>query len=80
MLDDRLARRIIDRSDAVIANYSTGVLDKLGGTDTTKPDGAPRKLLDVSRLLALGWKPRVGFREGMRVAYEDFVAREAVAA
>lgn len=48
--------------------------------DTTKPDGAPRKLLDVSRLLALGWKPRVGFREGMRVAYEDFVAREAVAA
>ncbi len=34
--------------------------------DTSKPDGTPRKLLDVSRLRALGWEPRIGLREGIR--------------
>lgn len=37
--------------------------------DTTKPDGAPRKLLDVSRLQALGWQARIGLEEGLRDAY-----------
>lgn len=37
--------------------------------DTSKPDGTPRKLLDVSRLTALGWRPRIGFREGIGQAY-----------
>jgi GDP-L-fucose synthase len=41
--------------------------------DTGKPDGAPRKLLDVSRLNALGWKARIGLREGLRSAYHWFV-------
>jgi len=41
--------------------------------DTTKPDGSPRKLLDVSRLHGLGWKHRVPLREGLRVTYEDFL-------
>ncbi len=40
--------------------------------DTAKPDGTPRKLLDSSRLLALGWRPRVGLREGIARAYADF--------
>ena len=36
--------------------------------DTDKPDGAPRKLLDVSRLAALGWRPQIGLEEGLRDA------------
>ncbi len=40
--------------------------------DTTKPDGTPRKLLDVSRLSALGWKPLTDLEPGLRLAYESF--------
>ncbi len=43
--------------------------------DTSKPDGTPRKLQDVSRLKALGWRPRVGLREGVSLAYQDFLQR-----
>lgn len=42
--------------------------------DPTKPDGPPRKLMDVSRLRALGWKPQVGLQEGLALAYRDFLA------
>ena len=41
--------------------------------DTTKPDGTPRKLMDVSRLQSLGWKAKTGLREGLAMAYRDFV-------
>ena len=40
--------------------------------DTSKPDGTPRKLMDSSRLFALGWRPRVSLEEGIRLAYTDF--------
>ena len=40
--------------------------------DDTKPDGTPRKLLDVSRLSALGWKPSVNLREGLALSYGYF--------
>ena len=40
--------------------------------DTSKPDGMPRKLLDVGRLKALGWSPSIGFEEGIRSTYEWF--------
>jgi GDP-L-fucose synthase len=43
--------------------------------DTTKPDGTPRKLLDVSRLSDLGWKASTPLREGIAKAYRDFIAR-----
>lgn len=43
--------------------------------DTTKPDGTPRKLMDSSRLRALGWRPEVGLESGIRLAYEDFLGR-----
>jgi GDP-L-fucose synthase len=43
--------------------------------DATKPDGTPRKLMDVGRLQKLGWKARVGLPEGLAVAYRDFLAR-----
>jgi GDP-L-fucose synthase len=45
--------------------------------DTDKPDGAPRKLLDVSRLAALGWRPRIGLEEGLRDAYAWYVENRA---
>jgi GDP-L-fucose synthase len=45
--------------------------------DTAKPDGTPRKLLDSSRLLALGWRPKVGLKEGIARAYADFQQRFA---
>jgi GDP-L-fucose synthase len=44
--------------------------------DTSKPDGTPRKLMDSSRLFALGWKPRVNLEEGIRLAYKDFCQRK----
>lgn len=40
--------------------------------DTSKPDGTPRKLMDSSRLLALGWAPQVTLEQGIALAYEDF--------
>jgi GDP-L-fucose synthase len=42
--------------------------------DASRPDGAPRKLLDVSRLRALGWEPRIGLEEGLRATYAWFQA------
>lgn len=43
--------------------------------DTSKPDGTPRKLMDSSRLFALGWKPTVPLEQGIRLAYEDFLKK-----
>ena len=43
--------------------------------DTTKPDGTPRKLLDVSKLTALGWKPKTSLADGINYAYKDFLRR-----
>ena len=40
--------------------------------DTTKPDGTPRKLMDISKLSALGWTPITSLDEGIRIAYQDF--------
>jgi len=45
--------------------------------DASKPDGTPRKLLDVSRLAALGWRARIGLREGLASTYRDFAAQLA---
>ena len=45
--------------------------------DVDKPDGAPRKLLDVSRLAALGWRPQIGLEEGLRDAYAWYVENRA---
>jgi GDP-L-fucose synthase len=45
--------------------------------DTAKPDGTPRKLLDVSRIRALGWEPTIPLREGIARTYEWFLANRA---
>jgi len=44
--------------------------------DASKPDGTPRKLMDVSRLKALGWQASIGLEEGLRDAYQWFVANQ----
>jgi GDP-L-fucose synthase len=41
--------------------------------DTTKPDGTPRKLMDSTRIFALGWKPGIDLETGIRRAYDDFL-------
>jgi GDP-L-fucose synthase len=41
--------------------------------DTSKPDGTPRKLMDASKLRAMGWKPTIGLEEGIKLAYSDFL-------
>lgn len=43
--------------------------------DRSKPDGTPRKLMDSSRIFALGWRPQVSLEEGLRLAYQDFLSR-----
>jgi GDP-L-fucose synthase len=65
--------------DITIAEFARTVADIVGYKgelvfDTGKPDGMPRKLLDVSRLTALGWRAKTPLREGLAEAYADFVA------
>jgi GDP-L-fucose synthase len=48
--------------------------------DASKPDGTPRKLLDVSRMTRLGWTSRIGMAEGVALAYRDFLSRGEVQA
>lgn len=55
---------------AEIVGYSGGFR-----FDSTKPDGTPRKLLDVSRINALGWVPQISLREGVAMTHADFSAR-----
>lgn len=46
--------------------------------DTSKPDGTPRKLMDVSKLHQLGWQHTTTLKEGIRLAYRDFLKKEMV--
>ena len=70
-----------DQSIAELAALIADVLEYRGDFvyDASKPDGTPRKLLDSSRLMALGWKPKVGLREGIAAAYKDFLQRRVSA-
>jgi GDP-L-fucose synthase len=45
--------------------------------DASKPDGTPRKLLDVSKLEGMGWKASIALEEGIRATYRDFLDRYA---
>ena len=45
--------------------------------DATKPDGTPRKLMDVSRLRAMGWQPEIGLEQGLRQTYGWFLENHA---
>ncbi|QRR02877.1 GDP-L-fucose synthase family protein [Dyadobacter sandarakinus] len=46
--------------------------------NTDKPDGTPRKLMDVSKLHALGWKHRIELEEGIRLTYQDFLEKQEI--
>jgi len=43
--------------------------------DVSKPDGTPRKLMDVSKLHSKGWKHTIELEEGIKLAYQDFLAK-----
>jgi len=45
--------------------------------DSSKPDGTPRKLMDNSRLKAMGWSPQINLETGIRLAYADFLAKQS---
>lgn len=47
--------------------------------DTTKPDGTPRKLMDVSKLHSKGWKHKIELEEGIALAYQDFLQKQEIA-
>jgi GDP-L-fucose synthase len=66
--------------DVTIADLARRIADVVGYTgrvvqDPSRPDGTPRKLVDTSKLQALGWQPRVSLEEGLRLAYRDFLER-----
>jgi GDP-L-fucose synthase len=46
--------------------------------DTSRPDGTPRKLMDVTRIHSLGWKHKTSLREGITIAYQDFLKKEGL--
>jgi GDP-L-fucose synthase len=60
------------RDLALLVKEITGYRGAIGW-DTEKPDGTPRKLLDVSRLRGLGWKPSVGLEEGIRRVVDRYI-------
>jgi len=64
-----------DVAIADLARIIAGVVGYAGRIvfDDTKPDGAPRKLMDSGRLNGLGWHPGVALDDGLRIAYEDFL-------
>jgi GDP-L-fucose synthase len=46
--------------------------------DATKPDGTPRKLLDVAKINALGWRSRTNLKEGLKITYQDFLKNQSL--
>jgi GDP-L-fucose synthase len=81
-------------NDAELVNIGTGVdvtIKELAETvqrivgftgtikwDTSRPDGTPRKLMDVSKLHGLGWKHHIELAEGIQLAYQDFLANVTI--
>lgn len=66
-------------TDVTIRELAETVMDVVGFQgkmtfDTTKPDGTPRKLLDVSRMDALGWTHKVSLKVGVQLAYDDYLS------
>jgi GDP-L-fucose synthase len=63
--------------DMTIAEFARTVADVVGfkgelNYDTSRPDGTPRKLVDTTKLAALGWRAGTPLRDGLAKAYEDF--------
>ncbi len=68
----------IDMSIRELVELVTDVVGYDGGIDwdASRPDGTPQKLLDISRIRALGWAPETKIRDGIALAYRDFLSRE----
>src|SRR5215813_5248305 len=71
--------------DITIADFAAVVAAVIGykgaiGFDTSRPDGTPRKLLDVSRLAKLGWRAKTSLEDGIRLAYQAFLSERKQAA
>jgi GDP-L-fucose synthase len=71
--------------DVTIAEFARVVADAVGyageiGFDTSRPDGTPRKLLDISRLAKLGWRADTSLEQGIRLAYQAFLREHKQAA
>jgi GDP-L-fucose synthase len=68
-----------DQTIAELARMTREVVGYAGviAFDATKPDGMPRKLLDVSRIKKLGWKSQIGLQEGMRTTYTWYVGEDS---
>lgn len=69
-------------TDLSIKELALMIKDIIGYTgelvfNTSKPDGTPRKLMDVSYLHNLGWKHKVQLQEGIQLAYQDFLSKQA---
>ena len=67
--------------DLTILELAQTVADAVGFsgrivTDPSKPDGTPRKLMSGARLAAMGWRPRIGLKEGIAETYAWFLAQE----
>ena len=63
-------------TDIRIDDLARMVMDVVGlkgdlRKDTSKPDGTPKKLMDNSRIAALGWSPKITLREGVEAVYRD---------
>jgi GDP-L-fucose synthase len=88
-LDDARYAQLTDPGRCPLINVGTGVdltirelaqtvagVTGFGGEivhDLSKPDGTPRKVLDVSRMRALGWQPSSDLRTGLAMAYDDYL-------
>lgn len=75
--DDPAPLNVGTGEDATICELAETVADVVGYTgdmrwDASKPDGTPRKLLDVARVKALGWRPQIALKDGIRGTYEWF--------
>jgi GDP-L-fucose synthase len=68
-----------DVSIATLADIIAGVVDYRGKIvfDPTKPDGTPRKLMDSSRIAALGWKPQISLQDGIAATYRWYLENKA---
>ncbi|HCW06749.1 MAG TPA: GDP-fucose synthetase [Cytophagales bacterium] len=67
-------------TDVSIQELATMVADIVGyagaiKNDLSKPDGTPRKLMDVSKIHSLGWKHKTNLKEGIKLSYQDFLQR-----